>query len=33
MSQTAVRIAIIGAAKRAAYLYGPLLKALKDDGS
>ncbi len=31
MSQNALRIAIIGAAHRAAWLYAPLLKALKDD--
>ena len=31
MNHSAVRIAIIGAAKRSTYLYGPLLKALKDD--
>ncbi len=31
MSQNALRIAIIGAAHRAAWLYGPLLKALQDD--
>ena len=31
MSQDAVRISIVGAANRAACVYGPLLKALKDD--
>lgn len=31
MNQNTIRIAIIGAAKRSAYLYGPLLKALRED--